>query len=41
VVALSRLMGHRCIQSTVRYVTPDLARPVVAVDVLAVLGVQP
>jgi integrase len=23
VVALSRLMGHRCIQSTMRYVTPD------------------
>jgi integrase/recombinase XerD len=40
VVALSRLMGHRCLQSTVRYVTPDLVRPVVAVDVLAVLGVQ-
>jgi len=40
VVALSRLMGHRCLQSTVRYVTPDIIRPATAVDVLAVLGIQ-
>lgn len=40
VVYLSRLMGHRCLSSTVRYVTPDLERPGVAVDVLAALGVQ-
>lgn len=41
VVALSRLLGHRCLSSSLRYVTPDLERPGVAVDVLALLGVQP
>jgi integrase/recombinase XerD len=41
IVHLSRLMGHRCLSSTLRYVTPDLERPAVAVDVLAALGVQP
>jgi site-specific recombinase XerD len=40
VVVLSRLLGHRCLQSTIRYVTPDLARPTVAVDVLAALGIH-
>jgi integrase len=41
VVMLSKLMGHRCLQSTVRYLTPDLIRPGTPVDVLARLGVQP
>lgn len=41
VVQLSKLMGHRCLQSTLRYVTPDLVRPGIAVDVLALLEVRP
>lgn len=41
VVFLSRLMGHRCLSSTLRYVTPDLERPSVLVDLLARLEVQP
>ena len=41
VVTLSKLMGHRCLSSTVRYLTPDLIRPGTMVDVLARLGVQP
>jgi hypothetical protein len=34
-------MGHRCLTSTLRYVTPDMERPGVTVDVLARLGVKP
>lgn len=41
IVMLSRLLGHRSLTSTVRYVTPDLIRPGVVVDVLARLGVAP
>lgn len=41
IVLLSRLMGHRCLSSTVRYVTPDLMRPGAAVDLLARLEVAP
>lgn len=41
VVMLQRLMGHRCLQSTVRYLTPDLARPGASVDLLSTLGVRP
>jgi integrase len=40
-VALQRVMGHRCIASTVRYLTPDLTRPGVSVDLLRDLGVAP
>lgn len=41
VVQLGRLMGHRSLQSTLRYVTPDLERASTPVDVLARLGVRP
>lgn len=41
IVSLQQAMGHRCITSTVRYLTPDLTRPGERVDVLAALGVQP
>lgn len=41
IVSLQQAMGHRCITSTVRYLTPDLARPGTTVDVLADLGVVP
>jgi len=41
IVSLQQAMGHRCIASTVRYLTPDLARPGQQVDVLADLGVAP
>jgi hypothetical protein len=41
IVSLQRAMGHRCIASTVRYLTPDMARPGKTVDVLADLGVDP
>jgi len=40
-VTLQRAMGHRCIASTVRYLTPDMARPGVQVDLLRDLGVAP
>ncbi len=40
-VSLQRAMGHRCIASTVRYLTPDMARPGVQVDLLRDLGVAP
>jgi hypothetical protein len=32
IVTLQRAMGHRCLTSTVRYLTPDLARPGTTVD---------
>lgn len=41
VVTLQRIMGHRCLQSTVRYLTPDLVRPGVSVDLLQMLEVAP
>ncbi len=41
IVTLQRAMGHRCIASTVRYLTPDMARPGVSVDLLRDLGVAP
>mgnify|MGYP000069207009 CR=1 FL=1 len=41
IVALQQAMGHRCIASTVRYLTPDMARPGVQVDLLRDLGVDP
>jgi len=37
-VTLSKLMGHRCLTSTARYLTPDLIAPGAHVDVLARLG---
>lgn len=40
-ITLQTLMGHRSLNSTVRYLTPDMARPGVSVDLLALLGVQP
>ena len=40
-VTLQRLLGHRCLQSTLRYVTPDLHRPGITVDLLRLLGVAP
>ena len=33
--------GHRRLESTLRYLTPDLVRPGVAVDLLDVLEVEP
>lgn len=39
-VTLSKLMGHRCLSSTVRYVTPDLVKPGTMVDVLKQLGLE-
>ena len=41
IVAVQQAMGHRCITSTVRYLTPDMARPGVSVDLLRDLGVAP
>lgn len=41
IVTLQRLLGHRCLQSTLRYVTPDLQRPGISVDLLLALGVAP
>lgn len=41
IVTLQRAMGHRSITSTVRYLTPDMARPGVTVDLLRDLGVAP
>jgi integrase/recombinase XerD len=41
VVTLQRLMGHRSLLSTLRYLTPDLQLPVQTIDLLQVLGVQP
>jgi integrase/recombinase XerD len=38
IVTLQRAMGHRCITSTVRYLTPDMTRPGV---LLRDLGVDP
>lgn len=40
IVTLQALMGHRSLHSTVRYLTPDLARPGVLVDLLRTLEVQ-
>jgi integrase len=37
VITLQKLLGHRCLQSTARYLTPDLIRPGTLVDVLAQL----
>jgi integrase/recombinase XerD len=41
VVTLQRQLGHRCLESTVRYLTPDLVRPGVQVDLLADLEIAP
>lgn len=41
IVTLQRLLGHRRLQSTLRYVTPDLQRPGIVVDLLRDLGVAP
>ena len=41
VVTLQRLMGHRCLASTLRYLTPDLVRPGVHVDLLRDLEIDP
>lgn len=37
IVSLQKLLGHHCLQSTARYLTPDLIRPGTMVDVLAEL----
>jgi integrase len=39
-VTLGKLMGHRCLSSTTRYVTPDLIKPGVMVDVLTRLQLE-
>lgn len=41
IVTLQRLLGHRRLESTLRYLTPDLVRPGVAVDLLDALEVAP
>jgi integrase/recombinase XerD len=41
VVTLQKILGHRCLESTVRYLTPDLVRPGRQVDLLADLEVTP
>lgn len=41
VVTLQTILGHRCLESTVRYLTPDLIRPGKRVDLLADLEVAP
>jgi integrase len=41
VVSLQQELGHRCLQSTLRYVTPDLRRsPLLDLDLLVRLGVD-
>jgi integrase len=40
-ITLQKLMGHRSLNSTVRYLTPDMVRPAISVDLLALLGVEP
>lgn len=37
IVSLQKLLGHHCLQSTARYLTPDLVKPGAMVDVLALL----
>jgi len=41
IASLRRVMGHLCMSSTARYLTPDLTLPGVVVDLLAALGVRP
>ena len=41
IVTLQGLLGHRRLESTLRYLTPDPMRPGVSVDLLDVLGVAP
>jgi hypothetical protein len=42
IVTLQELMGHRCISSTIRYLTPDLRRPPTKpFDLLDGLGIDP
>jgi integrase len=41
IVTLQKALGHRCLNSTARYLTPDLIRPGVVVDLLVDLGVAP
>lgn len=42
IVTLQELMGHRCISSTIRYLTPDLRRPPgKPFDLLDGLGIDP
>jgi integrase/recombinase XerD len=42
IVTLQEQMGHRCISSTVRYLTPDLRRPPAEpIDLLVRLGIEP
>jgi len=39
-VTLSKLLGHRCLSSTARYLTPDLIKTGTMVDVLAMLQLE-
>jgi integrase/recombinase XerD len=42
IVTLQHLLGHRCISSTIHYLTPDLRRPPLSpIDLLALLGIEP
>ena len=41
VVTLQKTMGHRCLESTARYLTPDMIRPGVVVDLLHDLEIDP
>ena len=41
VVTLQKAMGHRRLESTVRYLTPDMIRPGVVVDLLHDLEIDP
>ena len=40
-VTLQKAMGHRRLESTVRYLTPDMIRPGVVVDLLHDLESDP
>lgn len=40
IVTLGKLMGHRCLSSTARYLTPDLIKPGTMVDVLKRLDLE-
>lgn len=41
IVTLQKEMGHRCLESTARYLTPDMVRPGEQVDLLRDLEIEP